>query len=182
MESPRFTYRAALERVRGGGVDADALDDQIARAGRRPSKTGFAVGTETPPEEVAGAVGSPALVRRSVRCVDGSPAAIETSYYPLDIASGTELETHGDIARGTINVLAELGHAQVRYVDDVAARMPSADEAAELGIGADIPVLRVDRTAFSTDRAIRVTRTVTVTGTGHGMPYRYEVGSSGAAS
>lgn len=105
-------------------------------------------------------VGARVLLRAFWRTMDGVPWSIQTSYYPMDIAAGTELMTPEDISRGTIEVLAELGHVQVGYRDQIWARMPQGEEHEFLALAPDVPVLVLYRTAFDAERPIRVTRTV----------------------
>jgi len=67
------------------------------------------------------------------------------SYYPTDIASGTDLEkarrTH---ASGT-KVLAGLGHQIVRYTDTISARMPDTLELGFFRTAGIVPVMIVSR-------------------------------------
>ncbi|GAA1773087.1 MULTISPECIES: UTRA domain-containing protein [Streptomonospora] len=164
-ESPSFHYPASRERVRDAAGDHDAFDQFVVDSGRRPSKELQVERTDQAPPSVASRLGtSAALVRRAVRAVDGRTVALETSYYPLDLAAGTELEGPEDIAAGTISVLAASGHAQTGYRDEVAAHAASAGEAAELGVASDTPSLRTLRTVWSDERVLRVTETVTPMG------------------
>jgi GntR family transcriptional regulator len=82
------------------------------------------------------------------------------SYFPLDIAAGTPLEQAGDIAQGSIKALADLGFTQVGFVDEIGARMPSGQEFAFFGLSTGTPVVVVNRTAYTPDRPIRMTRYV----------------------
>lgn len=47
--------------------------------------------------------------------------------------------------------LAELRHGPARFREEIRSRMPSADEARLLGLGAGTPVVLVCRTAFTAD-------------------------------
>ncbi|MBB6173471.1 GntR family transcriptional regulator [Nocardiopsis mwathae] len=166
-ESPAFRYPAARERVRDGAdkIGCDALDQFIRDAGRRPGKE-LRVSRQAPlPEPIADRLAArDAVVRRAVRLIDDRPVCVETSYYPADLAAGTELESARDIPRGTISVLAEHGHPQVGYRDEVAAHVLDAPEAHDLEAAAGTPALNVVRTVWSRDRVLRVTTTVTPMG------------------
>ena len=70
-------------------------------------------------------------------------------------------------------LLADLGHAPVRYEETVAARLPTTAELALLELPDDVPVLRHFRVLFN-ERAEPVEATVMVKG-GH----RYEERVSG---
>ncbi|MDA8369710.1 MAG: UTRA domain-containing protein [Nocardiopsaceae bacterium] len=180
QESSAFRYPATRERVREGTVEHDALDQFVIEARRRPGKElRVRVDEAVPPQVEDRLATRDVLVRRAVRAVDGRPAAIETSYYPRDLTSGTELEDPADISRGTIQVLAELGHAQTGYLDEVAAHTLSAREAADLETPEAAPALRLVRTAWSGERVLRVT--ITVTPLGGGMVLCYEIGGPAPA-
>ncbi|GAA4914311.1 UTRA domain-containing protein [Streptomonospora salina] len=175
-ESPGFHYPASRERVRDAAGGHDAFDRFVVDSGRRPSKELQVERTDQAPPSVASRLGtSAALVRRAVRAVDGRTVALETSYYPGDLASGTELEGPDDIAVGTIHVLAANGHPQTGYRDEVAAHAASADDAAALGVEAGTPAVRTLRTAWSHRRVLRVTDTVTPVGSG--MVLCFETGA-----
>lgn len=59
-----------------------------------------------------------------------------------------------DIAEGTDQVLEDLGHTPTRYEDEITWRMPTAEEAAKLGMMAGTPVGRLLRTTLDQhDRA-----------------------------
>jgi DNA-binding GntR family transcriptional regulator len=70
------------------------------------------------------------------------PYNINDSYFPLDLAQGTEIMQPGDIARGANQVLAEQGYEQVRAFDEFYIRMPTPEEAHRLDLGPGTPVAR----------------------------------------
>ncbi len=100
------------------------------------------------------------VLREVTRYVDGEPALIQRSYYPLDIALNTALTRQQDIEQGTVAYLAELGHEQVGYRDQLVARMPVPQEIEALGLGQGVPVMELFRTANSAERPIRLTHTI----------------------
>lgn len=100
------------------------------------------------------------VLREVTRYVDGEPALIQRSYYPLDIALNTALTKQQEIEQGTIAYLAELGHEQVGYRDQLLARMPGPQETEALGLGQGVPVMELFRTANSGERPIRLTHTI----------------------
>ncbi|MFC8454753.1 GNAT family N-acetyltransferase [Kitasatospora sp. NPDC057223] len=79
-------------------------------------------------------------VRRRVRFIDGVPYNTNDSHFPLDLVQGSEIMNPDDIARGANVVLAELGHEQVRALDEIQVRMPTPDEADRLQLGPGTPV------------------------------------------
>jgi GntR family transcriptional regulator len=57
-------------------------------------------------------------------------------------------------------VLAEMGHVQVRFVDEITTRMPDPPEAQRLDIGLGVPVLAHVRTGYTEQRPVRVSITI----------------------
>lgn len=100
------------------------------------------------------------VVRRTSGTIGDVPWMMMASYFPLDIAQGTPLEQAGEIEGGSIKLLADLGYAQVGFVDEIGARMPNGREFAFFGLGTGTPVVVVNRTAYAQDRPIRMTRYV----------------------
>ena len=104
------------------------------------------------------APGDPVVVRRSQYFLGDVPWQLINSYYPSDLARGTALEQAGEIEAGSIGLLAELGYPQQGFVDEIGARMPNAREFDFFKLVSGTPVLVVNRTSYSADRPIRLTR------------------------
>src|SRR5579859_2100417 len=100
------------------------------------------------------------VVRRRTGSIGGIPWMMMASYFPLDIAEGTPLEQAGDIVGGSIKLLADLGFGQVGFVDEIGARMPSSREFSFFGLSTGTPVVVVNRTAYTPERPVRMTRYV----------------------
>jgi GntR family transcriptional regulator len=163
-ERAMLTYFASrAERGDQLAGEADSYMLEVREQGREPSQV-FDLRIVAAPADVADRLrideGQPTVVRTLVRLVDGQPWSLQASYYPMDLAEGTELMAPADIARGTTRVLQDLGHAQVSYVDELSTRMPTPDEVTALRLGAGTPVLVYVRTGWTTDRPVRVTRTI----------------------
>ncbi|MFD5880988.1 GntR family transcriptional regulator [Streptomyces yangpuensis] len=102
--------------------------------------------------------GGPAVCRRQLISIDGEPAELVSSYYPVDIARGTALAEPRRIRGGTPTLLPELGHPPRRSVDRVSARIATQEQYAALRLPGDLPVLRTLRTVYGDgDRPIEVT-------------------------
>lgn len=87
-------------------------------------------------------------IRRRRYLVEGRPVMISTSYLPAAIADGTPI-TQADTGPGGIYArLGDVGRAPKKFRTQVRSRVPSLEEAAELAIGDDTPVLVTVRTAF----------------------------------
>ena len=115
--------------------------------------------------------------RREILYIDNQPNAIQESYYPYDIAAGTDLVKDGDIPRGTIRVLKELGHEEIGHRDEISPRMPTEEEGRELELGVGVPVLEWIRTAYSNKRPVRLTWRIYA---GNGIELVYELGDVSA--
>jgi len=162
-------FTVLLSEEEGGRGLRPGLDSYRAGvlvAGRRPDVRNFTTRIEYPDTEIAGLleVGErdQVAVRSSERYIDDSPYSTQRSYYPMDIARGTELEGPDKINRGTIEVLRELGFEQVSHRDTVKARMPTPEERAFFRIGLGVPMFVVSRIAYSAARESPVRLTVTV--------------------
>lgn len=139
---------------RPASPEMDAFMTARLGEGRVPSQT-IDVAIVTPPHDVAErlklAADALAVVRRRVRSLDGEPYFINDSYFPLDLASGTEIMNPTDIARGASTVLAERGYHQARALDEIYVRMPTPDEVHRLNLGPGTPVAMHVITGFTDD-------------------------------
>ncbi|MFG3439697.1 GntR family transcriptional regulator [Nonomuraea sp. NPDC047897] len=138
----------------------EAFAFAVAQEGREPSQL-IEVLTVTPVEEIASRLelseGEFAVVRRRLRFVDGQPYNTNDSYFPRDLVANSEIARPGDIARGANRVLEELGHEQVRVVDDIWARMPNQEEAERLQLELGTPVVVYVRVGYDrADMPVRV--------------------------
>lgn len=126
-----------------------------------PSPAGYAyelveVAEVTPPAEVAALFGQgsdvPTLLRHRLLRYADEPVEICRSYYPTEIARGTELARRARIRGGAARVLADLGHPQREFVDRVSVRLPTTEELESLELPDDVPVIRQLRVVHSDDR------------------------------
>jgi GntR family transcriptional regulator len=100
------------------------------------------------------------VVRRRVRYVDDVPFQVADSYFPENLARGTALMQPKDVSVPG-GLLASIGHAQKRLVDEIQIRMPTKDESARLGLPAGTPVAEHMRTGYDAEgRPVRVMVTV----------------------
>jgi len=104
------------------------------------------------------APGDPVVVRRSQYFIGDVPWQLINSYYPSELAKGTALEQAGEIESGSVGLLTELGYRQQGFVDEIGARMPNAREFDFFRLASGMPVIVVNRTSYTTDRPIRLTR------------------------
>ncbi len=129
-----LTYHAA--RAEAANLQSDWMTDayytEVRQEGREPSQT-FDMRVEPASLSVAQRLrvqeGEAVVVRRMFRFVDGQPWSIQDSSYPIDIAQECGLLVPHDIPRGTVRTMADHGHVEVGYVDEVTTRMPTPEEA-----------------------------------------------------
>lgn len=137
--------------ARSEGGARGAFEAELNRLGlafkREPSKP--EISRERPPREVASALGlhhsAKALRRHRAMwagrdpqdLAEGFVVQLATSWFPLDIAGGTQLEDVDTGPGGSKSRLADLGHAQRRVQESIEIRFPTPDEAQVLGIPDD---------------------------------------------
>jgi GntR family transcriptional regulator len=111
------------------------------------------VTTAPAPPEVADAFGVPdgtaLLVRRHIVRTDEHPVELGASWFRLDDARGTSLERLEAYGRPLYQeVEEETGRRYMTATDQLSARLPSRDEAAQLFIRPDTPVLHLLHIGF----------------------------------
>ena len=151
-------------RVMADGTRVEAFAHAVTKEGRKPSQD-IELAIVSPPVEIALRLqleeNELAVVRRRLRYVDDQPYNINDSYFPLSLVRDSEIARPADITRGANRVLEELGHPQVRVVDDISARMPSAIEAERLQLGPGTPVIEHIRVGYDpSDTPVRVALSV----------------------
>ncbi|WP_433230721.1 GntR family transcriptional regulator [Actinomadura formosensis] len=110
--------------------------------------------------------GSEFISRHQEIFLDDKPWALQTSFYPLDFATGgaSRLLYPRDIPEGAVAYLGEaLGYHEVGFHDEIKARVPDENEKRffSLGESAAGVVFETVRTAYSPDgKAFRLTVTV----------------------
>jgi GntR family transcriptional regulator len=112
------------------------------------------------------AEGSQVISRHQKRAIDGTPWAMQTSFYPMGfvLKGADKLLEAGDIGVGTVQYLADtLGLRQVGYRDWILVRTPDITEATFFSLPPDgrVSVFEILRTAFDqTGTPMRLTITV----------------------
>ncbi|MFY1651154.1 GntR family transcriptional regulator [Solwaraspora sp. WMMB762] len=155
-----LAFHASRAEMPGPVSESDAWFSEVRDQGHEPTQT-FELRIAEVPDGLAERLGvpadSPAAVRRCVRAVNGQPSSIQDTYYPMDLCDQVpELLSPRDIPQGTTRLLAERGHPQVAYDDEIIAAMPAPDEVTTLTLTAGTPVLRWLRTGYTPDRPVRV--------------------------
>jgi GntR family transcriptional regulator len=164
-ERVTLTYHASrAEQPDGLRGETDAYISEVRDQGYTPSQT-FESKLISLTPEIAERLevdeGSTAVLRRCLRSVNNIPHSIQDSFYPMDLAEEVrELLSPTDIPQGTTRLLAERGHQQVAFREEISTRMPNVEEARLLDLGAGTPVLEYVRTAYTAQRPVRVTVTI----------------------
>ena len=158
LASDRFAQRHRKE-----GKAAFLAEAEQSEA--HPSVDMIQVSNALPPADVAERLGladdDPTVVRSRRYSLDGKPVETAVSYIPADIARGTPISDPNPGPGGIYARLEEHGHTLARFTEDVAARMPTPDEARLLNLAPGVPVFRLVRTAYDTDgRPVEVCDTV----------------------
>lgn len=158
-----FGYRPQ-DDFRQASRIADVDSFTLAAEGRNPAQR-IVVSIVAAPADVARRLGLPegefVVLRSRLRSLDGEPFQLNDSYYPRDVAEGTEVMQPGSIQRGANQVLADCGFAQARALDEIWVRMPRPDEVSRLRIPPGTPVAEHVITGFTAEgRAVRMVRAV----------------------
>lgn len=159
---------------RGKGVYVRRIQREISRSadytspppeGQTPYRAKsdrIEIAEVVPPADIAEKLGigagERALRRSRVMVEDGQFVEIATSYVPVDIARGTELDNVLKIRGSILSALKRLGfpprHPAIEWVE---TRMPTADESRILELAPGTPVFRLLRvTKTDGDRPIEV--------------------------
>ena len=97
-------------------------------------------------------------LRRRTRYIDGEPYNINDSYVRMSLVQNSEFMTPQDVARGTNQVLAELGKPLLKALDEIYVRMPKPEEVTRLKLGPGVAVAEHIVTTYTTnDEPVQVT-------------------------
>jgi GntR family transcriptional regulator len=158
LASDRFAQRHRKE-----GKAAFIAESEQAAA--TPSVDLIRVSEARPPTDVADRLGLPddadTVIRSRRYSLDGRPVETAVSYIPADLARGTPIIDPNPGPGGIYARLEDAGHTLERFTEEVAARMPTPDEARALALPPGVPVFRLVRTAYdSTGRAVELCDTI----------------------
>lgn len=151
-----------IDLGRAGAV-ADVWDTWLTRLGKTAGNELSVDPAAIPPMEVAAKLelepGTPTVRRHRVRLVDREPWMLSTGWWPRWLAAGTEIE--GPRQHSPLQVALRLGHGQERSENEIGARMPTHEEATELGIPRGVPVITMLTTGWNAQgRPMRCTSDV----------------------
>jgi GntR family transcriptional regulator len=93
--------------------------------------------------------GASVVVRSRRYVLDRKPVLLSRSYLPAALVRASSI-TQPDTGPGGVYArLGDLGHAPVRFREDLRARMPEPAEVTELELAAGTPVMEIVRTAYT---------------------------------
>ena len=104
--------------------------------------------------------GAPVFVRRRREWVAEEPNQLADSYYRPEVVAGTAITQLKTGPGGSYARLEEAGHPIVRFREEMVARMPTPDETRGLRLGPGIPVVQLQRVAFSENGPVEVFESV----------------------
>jgi GntR family transcriptional regulator len=143
--------RHAAHRSSGKPV----FDVAAINQGQIPSRQMLHVGRAGAPAEAARWLEIPAeeevVVRKRLQLLDGAPAVVSTSYYPLWMAAGTRLESPEALPEGPDELIETLGHRFSHGIEVFRAEMPTPDEAQLLKLHPGVPVVRLWEVDYDAD-------------------------------
>lgn len=133
--------------------------------GRQPQVEMLRLGRGKAPAGIASRLGleadAPVLIRHRRYLADNQPLELATSYVPWELANGTPMTRKNPGPGGIYARIEERGHRLGRFTEDVAARMPTPEEARQLRLSPGVPVFQLVRTAYDTnDQPVEVCDTV----------------------
>lgn len=132
------------------------------------------VGPVRPAQDIAAWLGlgdgGQAVVRRRTMMVGGTPVQLADSYYPMELADGTELADPARMPGGTIAALERLGVQIVTFRERIRTRLPTPGEVEALRMSPGIPVFRHIRVTYATRGVVEVSETI-MRGDRHELDY-----------
>ena len=137
------------------------FETEAIAQGQVPSRRLLTVGRGPAPRDIANWLGVGAgelvMIRKRLQFLNGAPAVISTSYFPLWVASGTRLESPEALPEGPGNLLERLGHEFASGIELIRARMPGPDEVRLLELRPGVPLVRLLHIDYdSQDRTLHV--------------------------
>ncbi|MGW7007405.1 GntR family transcriptional regulator [Streptomyces sp. NPDC054933] len=176
-EHRQLTIRPAAYLVPAASGEPYPWVAEASARGARGHSQVLEVGETVPPADITEALrlptGGTALLRAQVLYLEDEPVELVHSYYPLDIARGTEMMARRRIKGGTPALLASRGYPPRRTVDKVSARVPTQEQYTLLRLPGNLPVLRTLRVVYSDhERPIEAT---ILAKAGHLYEVQYEI-------
>ncbi|MFD9893550.1 GntR family transcriptional regulator [Amycolatopsis sp. NPDC059027] len=123
------------------------FDTEAIEQGQVPSRQMLLIGRAQVPPDAAewlqATTDEEVVIRKRLQLLNGNPAVISTSYYPLWLAANTRLESPEPLPEGPDELIEALGHRFSRGVEVFRVRMPTAEEAELLHLSSGTPIVQM---------------------------------------
>ena len=148
-----------VRRIPRGASGGSTFADEMRKAGLVPRTQLANLATVPAPPDIADMLGVHAgdeVVRRTRQMfASDRPVQLATSYIPLIVAGSQDIALPDTGPTGLYQRLAARGHSVARFVEEIEARLPRAEESDFLRLTEAQPVLEVARTAYdANDRPV----------------------------
>jgi DNA-binding GntR family transcriptional regulator len=155
-----MVYRPQQEFEPRRSSNMDRFTTALSEEGRQPSQSiGVAIegASGIIAERLGVPEGTPVVVRKRIRFIDGEPFNINDTYHTLEVARNTAVMNPSDIPEGSNVVIEKVTGPEVRAVDEIYVRMPNPDEASRLKLSTGTPVAVHYCTGYAKDdQVVRV--------------------------
>ena len=143
--------RHAVHRSAGKPI----FDVAAIGQGQIPSREILQVGRVGAPAEAARwlrlSPGDEVVIRKRLQLLDGEPAVVSTSYYPVWIAADTRLESPDALPEGPDELIERLGHRFSHGIEVFRAQMPTPEESKLLKLHPGVPIVRLWDVDYDSD-------------------------------
>jgi GntR family transcriptional regulator len=144
-----------VRRIPRGNVAGSSFAEEMRLAGLEPRTPLADLATVEAPADVAEhlriTAGDPVVRRTRHMFASDRPVQIAISYMPLEIAGSEDIALPDTGPTGLYQRLAVRGYHVTRFVEEIEARQPRAEEADFLGLTEAQYVLEVTRIAYAED-------------------------------
>jgi GntR family transcriptional regulator len=144
-----------VRRIPRGDTAGSSFAEEMRKSGLVPRTPLADLSTVPAPADIAERLeinaGDPVVRRTRHMFASDRPVQLATSYIPLAVAGSQDIALPDTGPTGLYKRLAAQGYPVARFVEEIEARQPRADEAAFLGLTEAQHVLEVTRVAYTKD-------------------------------
>lgn len=144
-----------VRRIPRGGAASSSFAEEMRKSGLVPRTPLADLATVEAPVDIAERLeieaGDPVVRRTRHMFASGRPVQLATSYLPLAVAGSQDIALPDTGPTDLYKRLAGRGYPVARFVEEIEARQPRAEEAAFLGLTEAQQVLEVTRVAYTKD-------------------------------
>ena len=144
---PRRRVSAAQRPAEHRASGKPIFDTEAIAQGQVPSRQMLETGRVAAPADAAKWLeikpGESVVIRKRLQLLDGEPAVISTSYYPLWVAADTRLESPDALPEGPDVLIESLGYRFYRGMEVFRVRMPTPDETRLLRLAPGVPIVQM---------------------------------------